>query len=104
MAEAGFTSHEAFARAVRKVSQEPQAAAPLGCDHTSVSRWLRGMKPRADTALCIVTVLSRALGRPVSLSDAGLASSASIPPDLGLTYQLPGDGLEVIARLWHADL
>jgi len=104
MAEAGLTSHKAFARAVRKVSEEPQVAIPIGCDHTSVSRWLHGMKPRADTALCIVTVLSRALGRPVSLADAGLASSGSIPPDLGLTYPSPGGGIEVIARLWHADL
>jgi hypothetical protein len=105
MADAGFTSHKAFARAVRKVSEEPQPAAPIGCDHTSVSRWLHGMKPRADTALCIVTALSRALGRSVSLAEAGLASSASVPPDLGLTCPpSPGDGIEVIARLWHADL
>lgn len=105
MVEAGFTSHKAFARAVRKVSEEPQVATPIGCDHTSVSRWLRGMKPRADTALCIVTALSRALGRTVSLADAGLASSASIPPDLGLTYPpSPGGGIEVITCLWHADL
>jgi tetratricopeptide (TPR) repeat protein len=104
MIEAGFTSHKAFARAVRKVSEEPQVASPIGCDHTSVSRWLHGMKPRADTALCIVTALSRALGRPVSLADAGLASCVSIPPDLGLTYPSAGDGNEVIAHLWHADL
>jgi hypothetical protein len=89
---------------VRKVSEEPQVASPIGCDHTSVSRWLHGMKPRADTALCIVTALSRALGRPVSLADAGLASSVSIPPDLGLTYPSAGDGNDVIARLLHADL
>src|SRR5438874_11037513 len=75
MAEAGFTSHKAFARAVRKVSEEPQVGTPIGCDHTSVSRWLHGIKPRADTALCIVTALSRALSRPVSLAHAGLASS-----------------------------
>jgi len=104
MAEAGFTSHKAFARAVRKVSEEPQVASPIGCDHTSVSRWLHGMQPRADTALCIVTVLSRALSRPVSLADTGLVSSASIPPDLGLTYPSPGDGNDVITRLWRADL
>jgi hypothetical protein len=105
MTEAGFTSHKAFARAVRKVSEEPQVGRPIGCDHTSVSRWLQGMKPRGDTALCIAAVLSRALGRQVSLADAGLGSSVSVPPDLGLEYPLPrADRVETAARLWHADL
>src|SRR5207247_7078593 len=105
MTEAGFTSHKAFARAVRKVSEEPQVGRPIGCDHTSVSRWLQGMKPRGDTALCIAAVLSRALGRQVSLADAGLGSSVSVPPDLGLEYPpSPGDGIEIAARLWRADL
>jgi len=84
MTEAGFTSHKAFARAVRKVSEEPQVGRPIGCDHTSVSRWLQGMKPRGDTALCIAAVLSRALGRQMSLADAGLGSSVSVPLDLVL--------------------
>jgi hypothetical protein len=105
MAEAGFTSHKAFARAVRRVSEEPQVGTPIGCDHTSVSRWLSGMRPRADTAQCIVAALSRAAGRPVGLAEAGLATSASIPPDLGLEYEpSPDDGIDVTARLWRADL
>jgi len=63
------------------------------------------MKPRTDTALCIVTALSRALGRPVSLADAGLSSCGAVPPDLGLQY-LPSavEGVETVTRLWQADL
>ncbi|MGO9501309.1 MAG: hypothetical protein ACLPUO_06980 [Streptosporangiaceae bacterium] len=105
MAEAGFTSHKAFARAVRRVSEEQAARTPIGCDHTSVSRWLSGMSPRSDTAQCIVTALGRSLGRRVSLAEAGLAASAAIPPDLGLDYHAAAeDALGDLARLWHADL
>src|SRR5258707_848843 len=84
MDEAGFTSHKAFARAVRGVSAE--AGRPVGCDHTSVSRWLRGTGPRGDTVGFIVTVLSRAVGRQVSPADVGLAASLPVPADLGLDY------------------
>jgi hypothetical protein len=105
MAKAGYTSHKAFARAVRRVSEEQADRTPIGCDHTSVSRWLSGMNPRSDTAQCIVTALSRALGRRVSLAEAGLAASAAIPPDLGLDYHASAeDALGDLARLWHADL
>ena len=82
MTSAGFESRKAFARAVRRVSAE--AGQPVGCDHTSVSRWLHGTAPRADTAVVIATVLSRALGRDVSLAEAGLSGSAVTPLDLGL--------------------
>ncbi len=106
MAEAGFTSHKAFARAVRRVSEENGAGHPVGCDHTSVSRWLRGMNaPRGDTAAFIATALSRALGRSVSLAEIGLSSSAAVPADLGLEYLASADqGIGVLTRLWHADL
>jgi hypothetical protein len=103
MSDAGFTSHKAFARAIRLVAA--QSGRPVGCDHTSVSRWLHGMTPRADTAACITAVLSRGLGRPVSLADAGLTSSAAVPPDLGLDFTSPESAsVEEAARLWRADL
>lgn len=103
MADAGFTSHKAFARAVRTVAAE--AGRPVGSDHTSVSRWLHGMSPRADTAVCITTALSRALGRQVSLADAGLTASLAVPPDLGLSLTGQGtDAIEEVSRLWRADL
>ena len=63
------------------------------------------MTPRADTAACIVSVLSRALGRPVSMADAGLTASLAVPPDLGLDFSGPGaNPVEEIVRLWRADL
>jgi hypothetical protein len=102
MSEAGFSSRKAFARAIRTASAE--GGRPVGCDHTSVSRWLRGVTPRADTAAWITAVLSRALGRPVSLTDAGLGSAVAVQPDLGLGY--PGrDGgwLAALSLLWAAD-
>jgi hypothetical protein len=103
MIDAGFASHKAFARAVRTVAA--QTGRPVGCDHTSVSRWLHGMTPRADTAACITTVLSRALGRPVSLADVGLTGSRAVPPDLGLDFSSPrAIAVEQIGRLWRADL
>ncbi|MBB5132896.1 tetratricopeptide (TPR) repeat protein [Thermocatellispora tengchongensis] len=100
--EAGY-SHKSFARAVRDTSSE--AGTPIGCDHTSVSRWLNGVKPRADAAQVIVTTLSRALGRAVTLADAGLAAAERLPLDLGLSVpQAAEDGIETVSRLWQADL
>jgi hypothetical protein len=105
MAEAGFTSHKSFARAVRSVSEESDVSRPVGCDHTSVSRWLRGMNPRADAAQYIVTALSRALGRPVTVADAGLSSCVPVPPGLGLEYLSAGaQTIDAVTRLWRADL
>jgi hypothetical protein len=102
MAEAGFTSHKAFARAIRVASAE--AGRPVGCDHTSVSRWLHGVTPRADTAAWITAVLGRALGRPVSLAEAGLGSAVTVHPDLGLHYATAdADWLAALAQLWAAD-
>ena len=101
--EAGFTSHKAFARAVQKVSAA--AGTPVGCDHTSVSRWLQGTAPRSETAGFIATALSRVLGRQVSLADIGMAAGRPLPVDLGLDYVAsPDEAVEVVARLWRADL
>jgi hypothetical protein len=103
MSEAGFGSRKAFARAIRTASAE--AGRPAGCDHTSVSRWLRGVTPRADTAAWITAVLSRALGRAVTLADAGLGSAVAVPPDLGLGYSGHDDAwLAALSLLWAADI
>jgi AcrR family transcriptional regulator len=100
--EAGF-SRKSFARALRDASED--AGTPIGCDHTSVSRWLRGMQPRADAARLIIATLSRALGHPVTLSDAGLAPSARLPLDLGLAYpEALAEGMETVTQMWQADL
>ncbi|WP_436762862.1 hypothetical protein [Streptosporangium sp. V21-05] len=100
--EAGF-SRKSFARTIRESSES--AGTPINCDHTSASRWLNGMQPRADTAGLIIATLSRTLGRTIALSDAGLASSAKLPLDLGLAYpEALAEGMEAVIQLWQADL
>lgn len=100
--EAGH-SHKSFARAVRDTSDH--AGTPIGCDHTSVSRWLNGVKPRADAAQLIVTTLSRALGRTVTLAEAGLSASGRLSLDLGLSVpDAVENGIETVSQLWQADL
>ncbi|MFF3439521.1 hypothetical protein [Streptosporangium sp. NPDC002721] len=100
--EAGF-SRKSFARTIRDSSES--AGTPINCDHTSVSRWLNGMQPRADTAGLIIATLSRTLGRTIALSDAGLTSSAKLPVDLGLSYpEASAEGMETVMQLWQADL
>ncbi|WP_344917010.1 hypothetical protein [Streptosporangium oxazolinicum] len=70
-----------------------------------MSRWLNGMQPRTDTAGLIIAMLSRTLGRTIALSDAGLASSAKPPVDLGLAYpETLAEGVETVMQLWQADL
>lgn len=105
MAEAGFDSHKAFARAVLEESR--RAGEPLRrCDHTYVARWLEGMTPRGKTPSFIASTLGRKLHRSVSPSEFGMATAGdALPLDLGLTYpEHIAEGAENIIRLWHADL
>ncbi|RAY16369.1 hypothetical protein DPM19_05685 [Actinomadura craniellae] len=105
MAQAGFTSHKAFARA--DMDESRSAGQPLTrCDHTYVARWLEGMKPRGKTPTFIAAALGRKLGRPVTLAEIGMATAANVlPADLGMTYPETLDtGAESLAHLWHADL
>ncbi|MFD0883105.1 hypothetical protein ACFQ08_00795 [Streptosporangium algeriense] len=63
------------------------------------------MQPRADTAGLIVATLSKAMRRAITLADAGLASSAKLPLNLGLTYpEVLAEGVEAVTQLWQADL
>ncbi len=68
MHDAGL-SHKALARAVRELAHRD--GRPLGTDHTAVSRWLSGMRPRSAAAHYVAEVLTRRLGRPVELADLG---------------------------------
>lgn len=105
MAQAGFDSHKAFARAVLEESR--RAGQPLKrCDHTYVARWLEGMSPRGKTPSFIASALSRKLSRPVAVTDIGMATAGdAISPGLGLAYPETLDaGTESVVRLLHADL
>lgn len=104
MREAGFDSHKAFARAVLEESR--LAGDPLKrCDHTDVSRWLRGMTPRGRKPGFIAAALGRALGRTVTPADIGMAMAVDPrSTDLGLSYPDSPDRVEDVVSLWHADI
>jgi len=105
MEAAGFSSHKAFARAVLAESQ--LAGEPLKrCDHTDVSRWLRGMTPRGKKPGFIAAALARALGRAVTAADIGMASAVDTRlVDLGLDYpDSPEVGIDNAVDLWQADV
>jgi hypothetical protein len=96
-------SNKALARRIRVVSQ--QQGKPIACDHTSVSRWLAGTVPRIQTARLIADVLSECVGVPLSLSDLGLSASEPFDPGEAIRYgNLPDVAVDVVARLWNADL
>ncbi|MEU1730003.1 hypothetical protein [Streptosporangium sp. NPDC020145] len=73
--EAGF-SRKSFARALRQTSE--RIGWPIACDHTSVSRWMHGVAPRAETADLIVITLSQALGRRLTGKDAGISAPGTL--------------------------
>ncbi|MEU8975615.1 hypothetical protein AB0D11_41535 [Streptomyces monashensis] len=79
LAESGW-SGEALARAVNLLGA--QCNLPLHYDRTSVAHWLAGSHPQSRVVPVIVEVLSRRLGRPLGLPDAGF-SALHCPPALG---------------------
>lgn len=56
-------------------------------NHASVARWLRGEQPRGRTPDLLAEVFTALLGRPVTRADLGMRAT-SLPPDLGLAYEL----------------
>ena len=102
MRRAGL-SNKALARRIRAMSQ--RQGTPIACDHTSVSRWLAGTVPRIQTARLIADVLTECVGAPVSLSELGLTASEPFDPGEAIRYgNLPDGAVDVVARLWRADL
>jgi hypothetical protein len=91
MREANLSA-KALARALREAGAA--RGKQVRCDHTSVSRWLAGVHPRAATARLLCEVLGRRLGRIVSPADAGLVVDA-----LGETTGGVNDLAEMFARL-----
>lgn len=85
IAEAGIShaglAHRVVALAVRRGLPAPQF------NHASVARWLRGEQPRGRTPDLLAEVFTGLLGREVTRADLGMRPS-SVPPDLGLAYEL----------------
>lgn len=73
LAEAQWTEDQ-LAKRVNRVAGE--SGRTLALDRRSVSHWLAGRRPRSPVPELIAEVLSRELGRPISLDDLGLGPLA----------------------------
>ncbi|RBM19844.1 regulator [Streptomyces sp. PT12] len=99
IAEAGF-SHAGLARRVDQLGIEH--GLDLRYDKTSVTRWLRGQRPRGTTPALIAEVFTRRLGRRLSAQDLGLEACA--PVYAGLEFAAsPAEAVDIVAGLWRKD-
>ncbi|WP_020418900.1 hypothetical protein [Amycolatopsis sp. ATCC 39116] len=89
-------TREGLARAVNAVAAE--SGRTLTYDRTSVSHWLRGATPRAETPLYIAEALSRRLGRVVTPDEAGFTGPATRKSTTGT------DAFAALRHLARADL
>ncbi|WOT34284.1 hypothetical protein [Streptomyces coeruleorubidus] len=104
MDEGGF-SHKSLARAV--VVAAARSGQDITCDHTYVSRWLKGAIPRGDMPRFIADAIGRKLGRQLAIDDIGMGDAAvsAIQPNLGLDFaDHPETATTTVADLWRADL
>ncbi|MFF1557570.1 transcriptional regulator [Streptomyces sp. NPDC058279] len=96
LAEAGM-SHAGLAAHVNQAGRSRGLA--LRYEHTAVSRWLKGQRPRGAVPELICEVLGGRLRRTVSLDDAGLGPSGRSAP-----HPTPLSGfVDRAAALWRAD-
>lgn len=98
-------SHKSLARAVMKSAA--QARKDVTCDHTYVSRWLKGSIPRGDMPQLVADAIGRKLGRRLTLDDIGMGAArvSSVQSDLGLEFaNRPEMATATVADLWRADL
>ncbi|WP_130797255.1 regulator [Streptomyces otsuchiensis] len=99
IAEAGF-SHAGLARRVDQLGLEH--GLDLRYDKTSVTRWLRGQRPRGTTPALIAEVFTRRLGRRLTAQDLGLEACA--PVYAGLEFAAgPTEAVDIVAGLWRKD-
>ncbi|WP_329328069.1 hypothetical protein [Streptomyces luteogriseus] len=104
MQEADF-SHKSLARAV--VAAGTRRGEDTTCDHTYVSRWLKGSIPRGDMPQFIADAIGSKLGRHLAIDDIGMGDAAvsSVKPDIGLEFaDLPETTARTVTDLWRADL
>ncbi|SED17905.1 hypothetical protein SAMN05216532_3697 [Streptomyces sp. 2231.1] len=101
----GDFSHKSLARAV--VAAAARSGEDITCDHTYVSRWLKGSIPRGNIPQFIADAVGQKVGRRLTLDDIGMGDAAvsSIQPDLGLEFaDRPEATAKTVADLWRADL
>jgi hypothetical protein len=100
IAEAGF-SHAGLARRVDQLGLEH--GLDLRYDKTSVTRWLRGQRPRGTTPALIAEVFTRRLGRRLTAQDLGLEACA--PVYAGLEFAAgPAEAVDIVSGLWRKDI
>ncbi|MFD6657246.1 transcriptional regulator [Streptomyces parvus] len=76
----------------------------LRYEHTAVSRWLKGQRPRGQVPDLICEVLAGRLGRPVGLDDIGMgASASSAGTDAGAASASLSGFVERATALWRSD-
>ncbi|MEU9803610.1 transcriptional regulator [Streptomyces sp. NPDC051000] len=96
LAEAGM-SHAGLAAHVNQAGRGLGLA--LRYEHTAVSRWLKGQRPRGQVPVLICEVLGGRLRRPVTLDDVGLGATGRPAP-----HATPLNGfVDRAAALWRSD-
>ncbi|MFD8071599.1 hypothetical protein ACFV3E_02920 [Streptomyces sp. NPDC059718] len=104
MQEAAF-SHKSLARAV--VTAAALSGEDVTCDHTYVTRWLKGSIPRGNMPQFIADAIGRKVGRRLTIDDVGMGDAAvsAVQPELGLDFaDRPESTARTVADLWRADL
>ncbi|MEV7729259.1 transcriptional regulator [Streptomyces sp. NPDC087917] len=96
LAEAGM-SHAGLAAHVNQAGRTRGLA--LRYEHTAVSRWLKGQRPRGQVPDLICEVLGGRLHRPVALDDVGLG----IPGQPGPHATPIGGFVDRATALWRSD-
>jgi len=102
--KAGF-SHKGLAARVREIAREHRQE--VGCDHTSVKRWLSGVHPQGMTVHFIAEALSRRLGEPVSLEQIGMEQARAGVPATSLGLEYPSrlvDSVLITSELFRRDM
>jgi hypothetical protein len=101
----GDFSHKSLARAV--VAAAARSGEVITCDHTYVSRWLKGAIPRGNMPQFIADAIGQKVGRRLTLDDIGMGDAAvsAVQSDLGLEFaDRPETTAKTVADLWRADL
>ena len=92
--EARWTG-QALARAVNRAGAE--AGLTLTYDRTAVAHWLAGVRPSAQVGKLVAEVLSRRLGRVLTLQDVGFGAPGM--PPVAETARVPATRPDSVARL-----
>lgn len=97
-------SHAALARDVRDLAAQ-RGLISVRCNHVDVGRWLDGMIPRGDKPALIAEALGRRLGRPIKLTEIGMASRHDPPTLLALEFlDSRAATLHTARTLWIEDV